>query len=167
MKQSIFHSHLNISGTRGGATQKSSDLDMGRRPKLESGEFCDAPPFVLEVLRCEDSTFFDFASLYRSFTPWPSSSFRSCGTNDKRARQREVSACGTRRPSQPSPTPPRTVSRQCVEFTGMGLFEKNQKWSLTTSCGQLTTFGRLKKSGIEYVILEGSSLFAWLGSGQG
>ena len=59
-----------------------------------------------------------------------------------------------------------TVSQQCVEFTGMGLFEKNQKWSLTTSCGQLTTFGRLKKSGIEYVILEGSSLFAWSGSGQ-
>ena len=25
---------------------------MGRRPKLESGEFYDAPPFVLEVLRC-------------------------------------------------------------------------------------------------------------------
>ena len=69
MKQSIFPSHLNISGTRGGATQKSSDLDMGRRPKLESGEFCDAPPFVLEVLRCEDSIFFDFASLYRSMTP--------------------------------------------------------------------------------------------------
>ena len=51
----------------------------------------------------------------------------------------------------------------------MGLFEKNQKWSLTTSCGQLTTFGRLKKSGIEYVILEGSSLLRGqvTGSGQG
>ena len=58
------------------------------------------------------------------------------------------------------------VDGSVSNLPGMGLFDKNQKWSLTTSCGQLTTFGRLKKSGIEYVILEGSSLFAWSGSGQ-
>ena len=55
MKQSIFHSHLSISATRGETSQNSSVLDMGRRPKLKSEEFSEVPPLVIEIPRCEDT----------------------------------------------------------------------------------------------------------------
>ena len=38
-----------ISTTRGGTSQKSTDLDSGRRPKLKSVDFCEVPPLVVEI----------------------------------------------------------------------------------------------------------------------
>ena len=53
----------------GGTSENSSDLGLGRRPVSKSEDFSEVPPLLIEIRRCEDSNFFEIASLYRSFTP--------------------------------------------------------------------------------------------------
>ena len=43
-------SHLRISLMAMRITENSSDLDMGRRPKLKSDEFSEVPPIVVEII---------------------------------------------------------------------------------------------------------------------
>ena len=38
---------------------------------------------------------------------------------------------------------------QCLRFTGIRVFEKNQRWSLTTSAGQLTTLPEGNQASVE------------------
>ena len=46
---SVF-SHLCCSTTITFASQNSSDLDVGRRPELKSGEFCEANVTVVQII---------------------------------------------------------------------------------------------------------------------
>ena len=56
-KHLIWAVSLIISITRGGTSHFSTDLDLGRRPELKSDEKCEVPPLVIEVMRCEVTTF--------------------------------------------------------------------------------------------------------------
>ena len=47
--ESVLFSHLDISVTRRVVSENSSDLDMGRRPKLKSDEFSDFSKQVGEI----------------------------------------------------------------------------------------------------------------------
>ena len=57
----IWAVSLIISITRGGTSHFASLLDgfglLGRRPELKSDEKCEVPPLVIEVMRCEVTTF--------------------------------------------------------------------------------------------------------------
>ena len=46
-----------VSTTRGVVTENSSDLDLGRRPELESDEFSVTTPLVVEILGRKVDTF--------------------------------------------------------------------------------------------------------------
>jgi hypothetical protein len=56
-KHLIWAVSLIISITRGGTSHFSSDLSSGRRPKSKSLEKCEVPPLVIEIMRCEVTTF--------------------------------------------------------------------------------------------------------------
>ena len=47
--ESVLFSHLDISVTRRVTSENSSDLDMGRRPKLKSDEFSDVTLLVTGI----------------------------------------------------------------------------------------------------------------------
>ena len=66
----ISHESEDISVTKGLYRKNSSDSDIRRRLKLKSEEFFYRlyNPLVIEILRCEDSTFLIHTALIRSLT---------------------------------------------------------------------------------------------------
>ena len=46
----VRFSHLRISTTTRSVSESSSDLDMGRRPELNSDEFSKTLPVVIEII---------------------------------------------------------------------------------------------------------------------
>ena len=65
LSEALFRSDLEIiSTTKGGTSQNSSDLSLGRRPESNSDEFYEVPHLVVEIMRCKMYGFFRKGDLF-------------------------------------------------------------------------------------------------------